>query len=353
MNLLPEWAPNWHPLIVHFPLALLFVAALADAAALVLRRSSWLRPASLALYVAGAVCAIATYFTGTWAADSIGAVTAAAESVLTEHADWGWWTMWFFGVYAIVRLIAWRMMGERKNRMVESAFFVVALAGLVVLWQTGEHGAQLVYRHGVGVQAAADPEAEAARSTEPGLTRTPDGWMWQPTSAVAWTKRVQWMGNPSSSLKTKMVPLGGDAGQALQLRLAQGPLMFVVPDTLGNAQTTAELNLENFDGAVMLVHHVQNDQTYDFLAVEDSTMQIGRMQQGKRKVLDEASFEAADWLTIRVTGDGTHFRGYVGGQMIVHAHADALAPGPVGMRLEGQGRVLIRRVQARALGSVK
>lgn len=38
MNLVPEWAPNVHPLIVHFPIALLFAAVLVDAAALAVRR---------------------------------------------------------------------------------------------------------------------------------------------------------------------------------------------------------------------------------------------------------------------------------------------------------------------------
>jgi hypothetical protein len=32
--LLPEWVPNAHPLIVHFPTALLFIAVAADAVAL-------------------------------------------------------------------------------------------------------------------------------------------------------------------------------------------------------------------------------------------------------------------------------------------------------------------------------
>jgi uncharacterized membrane protein len=38
MNLVPEWAPNVHPLVVHFPIALVIAAALADALALAVRR---------------------------------------------------------------------------------------------------------------------------------------------------------------------------------------------------------------------------------------------------------------------------------------------------------------------------
>lgn len=49
MSLLPEWAPNAHPLVVHFPIALVVVAAVTDAVALVVRRRAY----RVAAYVTG------------------------------------------------------------------------------------------------------------------------------------------------------------------------------------------------------------------------------------------------------------------------------------------------------------
>ncbi|MCS3710001.1 putative membrane protein, partial [Salinibacter ruber] len=49
MELIPDWAPNIHPMIVHFPIALIVGALGADIFSLVLRRWEWLRPATVAL----------------------------------------------------------------------------------------------------------------------------------------------------------------------------------------------------------------------------------------------------------------------------------------------------------------
>ncbi len=54
MELIPDWAPNVHPMVVHFPIAFVAGALGADLLSLVVRRWTWLRPATVALYgVAG------------------------------------------------------------------------------------------------------------------------------------------------------------------------------------------------------------------------------------------------------------------------------------------------------------
>ena len=351
-RMLPEWAPNLHPLIVHFPLALLFVAVGADVLSFVVRRWTWLRPAALGLYVLGAISAVLTYVTGNWAADSV-RVPAEVEALLTEHADLAWWTMLFFATYALVRLGAATYDKTRDRTAVHGALCAVALVGLYILWETGEHGAQMVYQYGVGVATAQASEASASQMQEPeaaGFVRSEQGWTWTPRTPAAWTQHTQWMGNPSGELRTRLVDLPGGA-QALSLRMERrGDLMFVVPDTLGDVQVEATLDPSAFDGTLMLVHHVQDAQTYDFLALTDSTMQLGRMEQGQRTVLDEGTVDASGWITVRATGDGDHFRGYVNDEMIAHGHGSPLAPGRVGLRLEGSGPVLLQRMQARAVG---
>ena len=47
MTFIPDWAPNVHPMLVHFPIALLCVAVLLDAVALAMRKQAGLRLAAV------------------------------------------------------------------------------------------------------------------------------------------------------------------------------------------------------------------------------------------------------------------------------------------------------------------
>lgn len=346
MELLPEWAPNLHPMVVHFPIAFILGAIGADLLSLLIRQWDWLRPATVALYLVGGASAVFTYFTGTWAADSV-SVAAEAQSVLTEHSNLGWWTMWFFGIYALVRLGAALWSKTRGKIAVQGVLFVVALGGSYLLYETGDHGAEMVYRYGVGVQQTAVTQ----QAVEPGLTVGKSGWQWQPQSDTAWMSRMRWLeGTPSDVQATLDTTRTGSV--ALTLR-AMRPVTFVVPDTLGAVQVTAELNLDDYEGAVSLVHHVQDAQTYDFLTIDGAAVRQGRVSGGEVSVFDEATIEAGGWQTFRVVGDGTHFRGYLGDEMIVHPHGDAAEPGAVGLRIVGTGRVQIQHLRAEALRSVE
>ncbi len=341
-ELVPDWAPNLHPLIVHFPIALLLGAIGADLLSLVVRRWGWLRPATVALYVGGGVSAVLTYFTGTWAAEAV-SIPASAEAVLSEHANLGWWTMWFFGLYALVRLGAYLWPKTRTHTVVNVVLLGVALGGGVLLYETGEHGAEMVYRYGVGVHEPTDAMAEV----EPGLTMGESGWQWRPQSARAWTERVRWLEGTAEAVQTRLDTL--DTGGVALATTPESPVLFVVPDTLGAVQVTAELNLDAFDGSVALVHHVRGAETYDFLRVSSGALRLGRRAGGTETPFAESTHEPTGWQTLRVVGDGTHFRGYVDGEMVVHGHGEAAPSGTVGMRLIGDGTVRLRRLAAESL----
>ena len=62
MSLIPAWAPNLHPLLVHFPVTLLLCAVAVDMASLIIPARPALRDTATLFYCAGALLAMAAYF---------------------------------------------------------------------------------------------------------------------------------------------------------------------------------------------------------------------------------------------------------------------------------------------------
>jgi uncharacterized membrane protein len=140
--------PNIHPVLVHFPIALLSAAAGLDLVAWAFWRNRPLRQVATLLYVLGTGGALAAYFTGRSAEPTIH-LPGMAHAVVKEHWDWAFRTVWFFGAATLVRLVLLRRRDPKP-----SVVAVLALAGLVgvgLLLETGDRGGRLVYEHGVGV----------------------------------------------------------------------------------------------------------------------------------------------------------------------------------------------------------
>ena len=166
--LLPEWVPNAHPLIVHFPIALIFVAVAADALALWLgKRWETGQEVATALYVATGLSAAASYFSGTWAVDTVAIVTPGAADTLSTHASWAWYTMVSTGGYALVRTLGLFVSWMRARRALHLVLFVVGLGTLFPLYMTGENGGAMVYKNGVGVTRTQEPRVASPPAQDP------------------------------------------------------------------------------------------------------------------------------------------------------------------------------------------
>ena len=385
---LPEWAPGVHPLIIHFPIALLSIAVLFDLVALLApRKKDVIRAFAVTLFALGAVAALAAFFTGRAAADAV-EVPAAAQTLLTDHADWAERTVWFFGLFALARLAM--LWFERKGRLpagqaLHILAFVIGAGGIFLLFQTGDRGAQMVFKYGVGVQAvsrqgiepyesgagdnaageadhehapgeAHDEEGEADHEHAPAHDAETAGamhpvvskdgsWRWEPGAGArrALTESFRFFEGSPDDLNVE------EQDGQLALTLEGGPVLFVTGDSLASIQGDVTLNTEQFNGSVRIVHHVRDAQNYNFLALEDGKMRQGGVRDGVTEIFDEEKLAGDGWFTLRVVADGTHFRGYVDGKLVVHGHSDAPSPGLVGLRLEGSGTVLLRRIVIQSL----
>ena len=139
--------PNWHPIVVHFPVALLSVSVLVDVAALAARRGDWHKFA-YALLVAGTVGAAAAVITGTEAAPPHRQSADVVETV-DRHEDLG---SVVFIVFLAVSLGRLPVHLQRQVGWPLAMWLGVAGMGCVLLWMTSLVGGELVYEYGVGVQ---------------------------------------------------------------------------------------------------------------------------------------------------------------------------------------------------------
>lgn len=139
--------PTWHPIAVHFAIALLPSGCALDLVALALRRSAWHRVA-YGLLLAGTAAAALSVLTGNAAA---GPFRAAGEvaGLIERHEDLGTLSLLIFLVVALGRMPL--ELQQRYRGWSMRLWIAVSLGGNVALWLTGGRGGELVFVYGVGV----------------------------------------------------------------------------------------------------------------------------------------------------------------------------------------------------------
>lgn len=144
--------PGWHPVVVHFPLALILVATPLLLAARLLRGDAL---ASTAATVGtwnlclGAFAALFALATGLGAVLDLD-VSVAARQAISLHMKWA-----MFSTLALVLLAVWRGAGAAPGSRPSWVFILVLLAATAALAVTGYRGGQNVYEFGVGVKRIA------------------------------------------------------------------------------------------------------------------------------------------------------------------------------------------------------
>jgi len=144
MNLVP----GWHPLVVHFPIALTLTAGLALILAKLVRRASLAETlATVGTWnlCAGAAAALFALATGLAAVLDL-KVGAAAHAAISTHVKWA-----IFTSMALLLTSVWRGAGSPPRARPSWLFVIVLCVVCGALILTGLFGADNVYRYGVGV----------------------------------------------------------------------------------------------------------------------------------------------------------------------------------------------------------
>jgi uncharacterized membrane protein len=149
MSLIPDWAPNIHPLLVHFPISLLIAATVVDLLSLMWPARRAIRDTATWFYCAGAFMAMAAYFSGLAAAGAL-RVSPETGAAVTSHFMWADRTTWFFVVFASFRMTL-SYIWKSATRWLALLSLIGALVGLGLLLAATTHGERLVFRFGLGV----------------------------------------------------------------------------------------------------------------------------------------------------------------------------------------------------------
>ena len=175
MQALPP-IPNWselHPLVIHFPIALLLVAPLFMIAGILMNPQKG-RPfliAAFSLMLLGTVGTILAVATGEAAADAAHH-TPGMSAILERHQELAETTRDIFGLLTVIfaTILFMPRLLKRETTMVVArilplAFLLLYAAGMVVLVKTADNGGRLV--HEFGAHAIFTPANEANNGSNP------------------------------------------------------------------------------------------------------------------------------------------------------------------------------------------
>lgn len=141
-----EIIPNWHPIFVHFTVALLTVSLGLYLAAMASGSEQLRMVAKWNLWIGSAITLL-TLAAGLYAYNTVAHDTPSHEA-MTEHRNWALVT-----VAMLLPLLLWSVLAERRAKKLGWSFVgLFAVVGLL-LASTAWHGAEVVYRYGLGVMS--------------------------------------------------------------------------------------------------------------------------------------------------------------------------------------------------------
>ncbi len=135
-----------HPMVVHFPIALLLASWFFDLLALRWRGEQF-RETSLSLLVLGVAAAAVAVLTGHFAEEAVEHSGNIPKQAIETHEELAFAVFWVFVGLLGLRLVSyWGVMRERPGLVL-----MLGAAGSLLLVVASYFGGDLVYRYGAGI----------------------------------------------------------------------------------------------------------------------------------------------------------------------------------------------------------
>ena len=132
---------HFHPMLVHFPIALVMIGFLADLASLIIKKELCFPKISFYLLIIGTLGALAAVTTGVFFTNEM---SGAAGDVRETHELLAFATLLLLIITSVLRIILLRKPDNKGLKW--SAFILYAIAAVLVSI-TGAMGGTLVYNY--------------------------------------------------------------------------------------------------------------------------------------------------------------------------------------------------------------
>lgn len=141
-----------HPAVSHFPIAFLFLSLGLKIAIVVFKQNQLQTSYRLLLYL-GTAFILPTLFLGDMALDIV-KTKACRLDLIHEHEELGEQTLYFFigAILMEMAIMATPMARYIKKFFLDCFILLILGCGCFFLFETAEHGAELVYDQGVAVK---------------------------------------------------------------------------------------------------------------------------------------------------------------------------------------------------------
>lgn len=137
-----------HPMVIHFPIALLIIGFLSDAIGVIFKKDFFTK-AAFYLLIIGTIAVVAAYITGENTGEKVEEITAM-EQAFEAHEEAAKITLILTLITAAVRIIF--VFIKKYSGAFKWLTLVLFLFTVISIFNTGHKGGTLVYNYGAGVQ---------------------------------------------------------------------------------------------------------------------------------------------------------------------------------------------------------
>lgn len=140
--------PNIHPMLVHFPIALIIVTLIVDLLGIVMKNQTLIHAGTVTT-TGALIGVIAAAISGIAVEDSVW-LPGAAGNILESHELFGFITLGIIAVMAVIRFAL-------RDKLAGTLTWLIVCLGTIssaIVIYVAYLGGEMVYTHGTGVKAA-------------------------------------------------------------------------------------------------------------------------------------------------------------------------------------------------------